>query len=166
MKYTTKTKEITNMSKKTLSLTLVLALVLTLGIFAVPALAATTLQPPSGNIDSRLVGVWADFHHQYFVFYDNGSFEYTDRMGWVYKGEYSTYGGRVNFTRISYYQMTMNGGHGAIRNRIDLVSDYAFKTYDNRSGVTYLQIFEPGRNRDIADFKFGTNISPGEFFRR
>ena len=126
-----------------------------------------TTQPLSdGDIDSRLVGVWADYHHQYFVFSDNGSFEYTDRMGWVYKGEYSTYGSRVNFTRISYYQMTMNGGHGAIRNRIDLVSDYAFKTYDNRSGVAYLQIFEPGRNRDIADFKFGTNISPGEFFRR
>jgi hypothetical protein len=122
--------------------------------------ATTTPPPPSGDIDPKLVGMWSNSSSDYYIFYDDGTFVFQDIYGFVGDGLYSTSGGRVYFTQISYYKVTLDGGRTETKARVDVVSDYEFFTSNDDE---YVKIYKISRSYTTTDIK-RDEISLDEFF--
>ena len=98
-----------------------------------------TTQPPSGSIDSRLVGYWkhsypySDIYgnwftqNTYYNFYSDGTFKSWDsRAGRYLIGKYTTTGGKVHFSISSGYVLTM-GGYMREDDRLDIYDNSVFE---------------------------------------
>ena len=112
-----------------------------------PEQTESKTQPPTGNIDAKLIGSWnfsrfssVETYSCWYIFYADGTFKYSTTFNTrSYYGEYSASGGKINFSNVWWFELKYDGiSETEHEKRSDVTFDYDFGT---NSDGEYLLIF-------------------------